>query len=461
MKVILVVTDSLRRDHVGAYGNPWIHTPSLDRLAAQANVFDHAYIGSFPTVPTRRDLFLGRGDKDVPFNRWKMIDGDEVTLPERLAQVGVPSMMVTDVQNTVTRGINLYKGFTAWVCNRGQEADPCCMDAGVPLEFPVDPELIRYGADWWHQILQTRAHRRVEEDWFAPKTYSMAIEWLERNYTRPDFFLYLDTFDPHEPWDPPAWYEAMYDAGFHGRRFEAPTYGLLKSLGITARELKNIRARYAGEVSMVDASFGRLLAALERLGIKDEVLLIFTTDHGTCMGYPDDNGMLQKGHMLGADGRMMAAGKPAVQPHQWFPHYRGVCHIPLMIKLPGQSSQRRFETITQPWNITATVLDAFGVAVAPELWGQSLLPLLTGKTKAVQDAAVLGAAHGHAQVMTREWMYCTWRGQRKPALYDLEADPNTRRNVVSKHPKVVAALREHLAAYLDRQGMGEMLEQYE
>lgn len=66
MKVILVNADTFRRDHVGVYGNKWIHTPNLDRLAEESTVFDGAHIGSFPTVPNRRDVFLGHGAGACP-----------------------------------------------------------------------------------------------------------------------------------------------------------------------------------------------------------------------------------------------------------------------------------------------------------------------------------------------------------------------------------------------------------
>ncbi|MBM3499796.1 MAG: hypothetical protein FJX74_14140, partial [Armatimonadetes bacterium] len=242
MKVILCVADTLRRDHVGAYGNRWIRTPNVDRFAGEAALFEQHFIGSFPTVPNRRDVMLGLGDKGVPFNRWKAIDPDEVTLAERLRDKRVPSMMITDTQNTVVQGINLWKGFTAWHCNRGQEGDACWLDTTVPLEFPVPPELIRYTAPWWHQTLMTRARRQVEEDWFAPGTYKLALDWLDQNHRLDSFFLYIDTFDPHEPWDPPDWYEGLYDPDFTGRRFDAPTYGIVKRLGITKREMRNIHA---------------------------------------------------------------------------------------------------------------------------------------------------------------------------------------------------------------------------
>jgi hypothetical protein len=145
---------------------------------------------------------------------------------------------------------------------------------------PVDI-LIRYRDGTWHQILINRAHRRLEIDWFAPGTYTLAMEWLERNYRRKDFFLWIDTFDPHEPWDPPQHYIDLYDPGYKGRVFESPTYGLRKKMGITDRELKHIRARYAAEVTMVDTWFGRLIGKLEALGILDETIVIFTSDHGT------------------------------------------------------------------------------------------------------------------------------------------------------------------------------------
>ena len=459
MKVILIYADSLRRDHIGAYGNEWIHTPNLDRLAAQSSVFEHAYIGSFPTVPTRRDIMLGCGDKGVPFNRWKCIDNDEVTLTERLATKSIPSMMITDVQNTVTRGININKGFTAWTCNRGQEADPSWMDDTVPLEFPVEPHLIRYPAAWWHQILVTRAHRKTEEDWFAPGTYATAIRWLQQNYTRDSFFLYLDTFDPHEPWDPPQWYEDMYDPGFRGRRFDAPTYGIVRKLGYTPREVRNIRARYAGEVTMVDAALGRLLTTLDDLGIADETLLIFTSDHGIYVDYPGDNGMICKASMLGDDGSIMGGGAPPKQPIHYYPHHTGVCRIPLMIRLPGQTKGRRIPAIVQPWDLTTTILDAFGIPKPDRLWGSSLLPLAAGKSRRGRDAAVLGTPI-NTQVMTPEWMYCVWRGQREAVLYDLVKDPNQTRNVVRKYPDVACEMRGFADEHLAMQGMGDQAREY-
>ncbi len=447
MKVIYLMADTFRRDHLGVYGNKWIHTPNLDKLAEHAAVFDRAYIGSFPTVPNRRDTLLGRGDRGVPFNRWKIIERDEVTLPERLAEKKIPSMLITDTQNNVTGGMNMFKGYTAWYVNRGQEGDPCWLDENVPLEFPVPHHLIRYTAERWHQVLINRAYRRVETDWFAPGTYSVAIDWIQRNYKRKDFFLWIDTFDPHEPWDPPQHYIDLYDPGYRGRVFEAPTYGLRKKLGITDRELKHIRARYAAEVTMVDTWIGEFLRTLERLGIYEETMIIFTSDHGTMFDYPGENGRIQKPTTVGADGMCMSAGRPMKQPVQEFPIAESVARIPLLIKLPNMRRSVRIPAIVQPWDVSATILDAFGIPTPPEYIGQSLLPVIEGKQKRIRDVAIVGT-NNLAQAMTPRWRLSLWRSGKAPMLTDLQNDRSASKNVLAKHQAVARRLYRRIVQFM-------------
>jgi len=469
MRVIYVMADSMRRDHVGAYGSPaWgsIHTPSLDRFASTAAVFDNAYIGSFPTVPNRRDTLLGHGDKGLPFNRWKGLEPDEVTFPALLREQGVPSMLITDTQNNVTGPQNLQRDYTAWALNRGQEADRCWLDDTVPLAFPVPRKLIRYNEATWHQVLVNRAHRRREEDWFAPGTYTMAMEWLEKNYRRESFFLWIDTPDPHEPWDPPQHYIDLYDPGYDGRVFEAPSYGIRKKMGITDRELRHIRARYAAEVTMVDTWFGRLMAKLESLGLAHDTAVVFTADHGTCFDGPGDIGHLHKLPWVSADGMSITAGRKPVPPIRHTPISQNAARVPLMVHLPGMSRQRRVRHIVQPWDMTATLLELYGAPVPDRVIGQSLLPLVEGKSTAWRRKAAVagqstGADGGLAQVMDGTWAYTAWRGERGPALHHLRDDPNCRRNLVGRKPQVAARLWKAAATMMVEQGLdGDWLEGY-
>ncbi len=450
------MADSLRRDHVGVYGNPpWseISTPNMARFASGAAVFEEAYIGSFPTVPTRRDIQLGRGDIGLPFNRWKRLEPEETTFLQLIEAEGILSMLVTDTQNLVTGGINLQRDYYAWICHRGQEGDRYWTDENVPVDIPVPPHLIRYSERMWHQVLMNRAHRKVETDWFAPAVYTLAMQWLERNYRREDFFLWIDTFDPHEPWDPPQYYIDRYDPDYNGRVFDAPTAGLRKKMGITDRQLQHTRARYAAEVTMVDKWFGCLLDKLENLGILQESLVILTSDHGTNFDGPGEYGLIQKPPTIGADGMANSAGRRIKEPRQHFPLTRSVARIPLMIHVPGGKGER-IRGIVQPWDLTATILDALGIECPPQLIGRSLIPMIEGKRQSAREAAVLGN-NTLAQAMSGRWIYSSWNQDRGPVLCDVEQDPGCRKNVIDANPGTARELHDKIMAFMREQEIEE------
>lgn len=447
MKVIMIISDTFRRDHIGAYGNKWIHTPNLDALAACSCVFDNAFIGSYPTGPNRRDTLLGHSDRRLPFNAWRYIERDEITIPELLAQKEIPSQLITDTANCVTRGLNYYKGFTAWTVNRGQEGDPVWLNDNVPLTLPCSPDMIRYPISRWHQILMNRAHRMVETDWFAPGTFNMAINWLYQNHRRKDFLLWIDTFDPHEPWDPPQHYIDLYDPGYKGTVYEAPTYGLRKRLGITDRQLKHLRARYAGEVTMVDAWIGQLIWALHRLRIWDDTALIFTSDHGTYMDYPGDAGLICKPIQLNASGRYLHTGVRN-EPAMYFPMRHNLARIPLIVHLPGQQHTKRIFAITQPWDIMPTILELFQIAPPTTCIGKSLLPLIRGTRVKHREYAFLGNAATLAQVVNERWLYATWTADTPPSLFDRKKDPYLTKNIARQNPSVVKELHAALLQFM-------------
>ena len=447
MKVIMIISDTFRRDHVGAYGNPWIHTTHLDALARCSGVFENAFVGSFPTGPNRRDTLLGHSDRKQIFNAWRFIENNEITLPEILGDKKIVSQLITDVANCVSRGRNYYKGFTSWAFNRGQEGDPCWLNDDVPLVFTCDPSMVRYPDERWHQVLMNRAHRMVETDWFAPGTFNMAIDWLTQNHRRKDFLLWIDTFDPHEPWDPPQHYIDLYDPDFKGTLYEAPTYGLRRKMGITDRELKQIRARYAGEVSMVDNWVGQLVASLHRLSIHEETAIIFTSDHGAYFDYPGDSGLLCKPVRTAKSGHWVHGAK-APKDLLYFPMRLALSNIPLIIHLPGQTKGRRVKAITQPWDLMPTMLQLFGIKPPKTCIGRSLVPLVTGKKKTNRAHAVYGLGSSQAHVANGRWLYAAWRDAAvPPMLFDRKSDLHLQKNVAGKHVDVVRKLHKELIAF--------------
>ncbi len=452
MKAIFILSDSFRRDHIGAYGNAWIHTPNLDRLAGMSHVFDRMYAGSFPTGPNRRDIHVGMGQAPgTPFNSWKNIEPEEVTLAQRLGEGGVHTQMITDVANCTTGGRNMHKGFDAWVVNRGQEGDPYFSDDSASFEYPLPPELIRYNEAGLRRVLMNRARRWFEEDYFAPRTFKMACEWLERNWRREDFLLWLEVFDPHEPWDTPPWYIDRYDPGYEGRVFEFPPYGYYRKMGITDREIRHTQARYAGEVSMVDHAVGRLLAALDRLGLLEETAIVFTSDHGIYAGHEGDAGCVGKPWLVCDEKAWLVSGDFGLHNPTFLPLRTGTMRIPLFVRLPGQTDQVRHEGIVQPWDLHPTVLELFGLESPEDLQGESLMPAVQGGPLPEREYAFNCCLHsgaGTKQAMSRDWIYTCWPdNDQQPHLIDLKGDPAQARNTAGERPDVCRRMHEALAEF--------------
>jgi arylsulfatase A-like enzyme len=177
--------------------------------------------------------------------------------------------------------------------------------------------------------------------------------WLEENARAHErFFLMVDEFDPHEPFDGPEALWRRYDPDWKGPRdFYWPVYG---RNDFTAAEVRHIRARYAAKVTLADRHLGRILDKMDDLRLWDDTALVVMTDHG---------------HFLGEHGWW---GKPGC------PQYRAISHIPLFIHVPGVAGGGRCGSLASHVDIHATVLDLFGVQPPAQIDGQSLLPALRG-----------------------------------------------------------------------------------
>jgi len=136
------------------------------------------------------------------------------------------------------------------------------------------------------QYLRNRSWWKGEEDCFVAQVVKAGIKWLESQIAqgRTDrLFLWLDCFDPHEPWDPPSPYNRMYDPDYQGKDIIHPIPREVKGY-LSEEEVKHIRALYAGEVTLVDKWVGIFLDEVRKLGILDSTLLIFVSDYGEPLG---------------------------------------------------------------------------------------------------------------------------------------------------------------------------------
>jgi len=369
MNFVVIVSDTLRRDHLGCYGNDWVHTPSLDRLAAESVVFDRAYAASFPTVPHRRDLLTGRFT--FTYCDWAPLPPTETVLAEVMKQAGYTTMMVADTPHILAHGYNFSRGFDGWEWIRGQEHDEWRTSPRRP-KLPCSPDKLRR-PETVKQYLRNVSGRRQEADYFVAQTMARAAEWLEDNWQQGPFLLYVDTFDPHEPWDPPAWYVDLYDPGYQGEEVIYPRYAPCDFL--SEAELNHVRALYAGEVTLVDTWVGRFLDRMDQLGLRDDTTVIFTTDHGF---YHGEHGLMGKSII-------------AEEYSTTVPLYEEVARIPLMIRLPGQAPARR-QALAQPPDLMPTLLDLANIEIPETVQGRSLVPALRGQPDQVRPIALASSS---------------------------------------------------------------------
>jgi arylsulfatase A-like enzyme len=456
MNFIIIISDTFRRDYLGCYGNGWIRTPDLDRLAAESVVFDHARAASFPTVPNRRDVLTGRFT--FSYCDWAPLPPEELVLPQVMGEAGYRTMMILDTPHIVAHGYNFTRGFHGWDWVRGQEHDEWRTSPRDPA-LPCAPEKLRAPFTTVKQYLRNVSDRRREVDYFAPQTMARAMRWLEENLDCQPFLLYVDTFDPHEPWDPPRWYVDPYDPGYTGEEVIYPRYAPCDFL--SPAELKHVRALYAGEVTMVDAWVGRLLARVDQLGLRENTVVIFTTDHGF---YHGEHGLMGKSII-------------SEQFSCAVPLYDEVARIPLMVRVPGLPAGRR-EAFAQPPDLMPTILDLAGVPIPDTVQGRSLASVLRGETDKVRPVALTSPsiiygvrARRFTTITDGEWTLihpgarvdlsqaasssivdsirriekATYAGAGGPELYHLPTDPGQRNNIFDQHRDVAARLHaEHV-----------------
>jgi arylsulfatase A-like enzyme len=435
---IIVVMDTLRADHVGAYGNDWIKTPTLDALAKESIVFTHAFPECLPTIPMRRTLHTGlrtwpfhewlpdKGDI-APYRGWQRIPEQQVTLAEMLVLEGYQTGFVTDTFHYFRPSKNFHRGFHQFVWVRGQEMDPWRSTANVdPKEVDAYmPPGLNDSEAYLERVmaaqhLANQAGREKEEDYQAPRVFREAMIWLEENQKVEQFFLLVDSFDPHEPWDPPQKYVRLYaDPNYDGPAVTDPRYG--PSDNLTEAQLQHMRARYAAEVTMVDVWLGRFLNRARDLGMLEDTLLVVTSDHG---------------HQLGEHG---ITGK--VARGLWYE----LVDVPLLVCRPdGVGAGTRVDSFAQHQDIAPTVLSALGVAPQAAMPGAELLELAAGRTQPREHVSC--DYNEYSWCRDSRYVYITRNDETDAQLFDMEADSGQEHNLAVEEPETARILHQKLLA---------------
>lgn len=379
--VVVFLVDTVRADKL----SPWnpetrVQTPGLDALVQRSAVFARGATQENWTKPSVATLLTGL----LPWQH--TATSGEAVLPRSV-----------EMLSEHLRDAEFYTG--AFICNG----------------YVSDAFGFRQGWSTWRNYI--REGRRSHARFVAADV----LEWLDERPQEKPFFLYVHTIDPHVPYIPPPEILAQYDP----EQYEGPVdfrrdRELLEkikigSLRLAARDRRRLEALYDGEITYHDIHFRSIVDGLERRGVLDETMFVFTADHGEEFFDHDSVG---HGHSL----------------------FQELLHVPLIMRLPGLTEPVRIEENVGLVDVMPTVLDALGREVPERMAGRSVLPLLRGEGFDAPRPNVAGFMAGWRSI---------WMGQRKLIqrthrrwmLYDLEADPGETRDLSEERPLEVRYLR--------------------
>ncbi len=414
MNLIVICIDSLRQDHVSFY-NPDspVETPNIDHFAQRCVSFTNVYPEALPTIPVRTQLMAGQ--RTLPNRPWQPLTRGDRTLADLLGRYGYTSAFITDVYHYFKPGYNFHQSFRVWRWIRGQEYDPY---RSAPLKRLRLKDHIneRFPPGWERLVLaclQNIEPFDKADDYFCAQVMHEACQWLEANRIHDRIFLWVECFDPHEPWTPPREFDRYTDPHYQGKRYVLPPGGLAANY-FTLEEIAYIRGLYAGEVAYVDHYIGVLLEALETWGFFENSLILLVSDHGHPLA---DHGKFLKG-----PDRM----------------YNELLKVPLMLHFPGgQWGGRKLDTLGLFHDIPVTLLDALGYTSDLDAFqGRNLMPVIRGEVASIRQAIITGYHEGEDRcIRDKQWSYIRRPNGEPDELYDLMADPQERNNLIDAHPE--------------------------
>lgn len=393
LNVLLLFADDQRADTIGAWGNPQIRTPNLDRLAARGFSFRRNYcFGSNSgavCVPSRAMLNTGKN--------WFRTDAQmtgQKLLPETLREAGYTTFGTGKWHN----GKVSYRGF---------DSARSVFFGGMDDHTRTHLEDLE-GGRW----VRPRRAEKFSSEVFA----DTAVEFLKsRKGSDQPFYCYVAFTAPHDPRQPPEEYREEY----YRKRPPLPANYLpqhpfdngqmvlrdefLLPWPRPRRLLSDQIAEYYGLVTHLDEQVGRVLKALEETGQAENTLVIYTADHGLALG---SHGLL---------------GKQSVYEHSM--------RSPLIISGPGVPRGRSSEAMTYLLDLYPTVCDAAKIAPPTNLDGESLQPLWKGRKKQVRDSIFLPFQNLMRAVHDGRWKLIRYPQVDVTQLFDLTTDPDEMQNL--------------------------------
>ena len=470
--ILWYCTDQQRFDTIAALGNQFINTPNLDRLASESAAFTRAYCQSPICSPSRASFLTGMypsavGVNGNGFHRFPRHYQDRL-ISKKLHDAGYDCGLIGKLhlasaflrrEERVNDGYDYFqyshdhKGgnergneYVEWIKGQGVDHDTVLRPRGV---VSTDD----YRNSHKHPGFGGLSEPTPERDNVPPQLHQThwctekAIEFIERNREpgKP-WFLSVNPFDPHPPFDAPYEYYRRYDPAAmpgayfeegdiaHQRRLEAAGIDF-QTVARRPEELrhKHIQASYYAMIEFLDDEFGRLLRYLDDTGRRQNTIVVFMSDHGEMLG---DHGLALKGCRF----------------------YEGLARVPLMISYPGVVEPQVSDELIELVDIAPTLYELLGMDVPPFVQGRSAASWICGGEQSAPHREFARCEHYAATNLAdethgtmyrdRRWKLVVYHQKDICELYDLEEDPWEHRDL-SEDPAYADIMRDLLRRSFD------------
>jgi iduronate 2-sulfatase len=439
LNVLFLIADDLNND-LGAYGAP-VRSPNIDKLAARGVTFERAYTQYPLCSPSRSSLLTGRRPNVTgvltnpspaknPFSpHFRERLPDAVTLPQLFRTNGwfvarVGKLYHYGVPNDIgTSSLDDYRSWDLAINPRGRDRE-------------IHDRIFSLRPGQFGGTLSWLADDKPDPEYTDGIGATEAVELLERfKRNSQTFFLAVGFYRPHTPYVAPQRYFDLYprdrielsrlsDADRTRTPDAAYRSALKEQDAATDDQRREAIQAYRASITFMDAQVGHVLDALDRLGLADNTVVVFTSDHGYHLG---DHGLWQKMSLFERSAR-----------------------VPLIIAAPGSKARGKVARgLAELVDLYPTLAALAGLKPSGSLDGASLAPMLDDPAATVKDAAFTQVRNGYS-VRTERWRYIEWEGGKEGAqLYDMQADPAETTNLAAddRHAATVSELRARLAAY--------------
>lgn len=379
-RCVVVMYDTLCRHFLPSYGNEWVKAPNFQRLAERTVQFQNFYVGSMPCMPARREMHTGR--YNFLHRSWGPLEPFDDSMPAILDRHDVHSHKVTDHHHYwEDGGATYHQRYTTFDLVRGQEGDKwigdvqALRDRSPSIGRWPETQMLRFQT----QDNINRGHMGSAELQSQHKTFSLGLEFIQRNLDADRWFLQIETFDPHEPFFTQPEFQALYPHEYDGPPFDWPPYRQVRE---DEQTVAHIRYMYAALLSYCDQQLGRVLDVFDEHDLWADTMLLVNTDHGFLMG-----------------------------EHDWWakvvtPFFQEIAHIPFWAWDPREPACRNVTraSLAQTIDLAPTILDYFGIDRPADMQGTPLRDRMVNDEPA-REAALYGVMGAQVNVTDGRWVY--------------------------------------------------------